>query len=269
MSYLKLELKFFLFCVMITNIWGKTKKPDVSHLYRGYELYNFINFGPFYGDEILSKCDDCFEGPIKTRVPFPFMGTNYTSFYINSNGVISFENSLEYPEQILTDDHNISYIAPLWIDVDTRYNGDIFHREIIDDTIKNDLKNEIKSMTGIEFELKFVYCITWYNAEPFPRYNELMNNTYQTILASDEENSIALFQYGNLIWPNYVIKKQLKTGYFKNSNEFFLMKNFENFEIDLNRSNSIVIDLQRSTTMNKTGRWILRIDKKGFLKLKY
>lgn len=82
---------------------------------------------------------------------------------MNTNGLISFERHLADYSEILFDQHNVSYISPFWTDIDTRYNGDIFHREIKDDHTKDLINEEIKRFSDLPgiYNLTFAYIITW------------------------------------------------------------------------------------------------------------
>ena len=77
--------------------------------------------------------------------------------------MISFERQLANYYEILLDQHNVSYISPFWTDIDTRYNGDVFHREIKDDHTKNLINEEINKYSDLleNYNLTFAYLITW------------------------------------------------------------------------------------------------------------
>ena len=77
--------------------------------------------------------------------------------------MISFEKELADYYEILLEQHSISYISPFWTDIDTRYNGDVFHREIKDDLTKNQINEEINEYSDLfdDFNLTFAYLVTW------------------------------------------------------------------------------------------------------------
>ena len=157
---IKLSLLLLLLLIKINN--GYILNTD--NLYKGHELNGFIPFGTKYGDKIMLKNDDGHSGPHVFPFEFPFFKTNITLFYINTNVLISFEQPLDNFYDILLVQPNVSYICPFWTDIDTRYNGDIFHREIKDQIQKNEINNEINEFMKNDinnFQLKFAYLVTW------------------------------------------------------------------------------------------------------------
>ncbi|MBZ5511369.1 MAG: M36 family metallopeptidase [Acidobacteriia bacterium] len=75
----------------------------------------------------VSTCDDCFASVTATGFTFQFYGTPYTTFYISSNGLVTFAagDSDGYPR---TDKLRVTAaIAPLWDDFDPSANpGHVF-----------------------------------------------------------------------------------------------------------------------------------------------
>ncbi len=74
--------------------------------------------GSFTGP--LGECDDCSFGPFTLPFTFCFYGTNYTSFYINNNGNVSFEGSYGTYSSTGFPVADFGMLAPFWADVDTR-----------------------------------------------------------------------------------------------------------------------------------------------------
>ena len=216
----------------------------------------------------MLKNDDGYEGPMIMPFDFPFFKNNYTKFYINTNGLISFEQPLADYYEILSPKHNISYISPFWTDIDTRYNGDIYHREIKDtqaiDSINKEINLYVNSLIE-NFKLKYAYLVTWLKAEPYPRYNEFVDNTFQVALITDGQFSFIFFNYHNLTWPNRVIRKNLQIGYCdaNDVNNCFIFRNYANLEFQLNKTNGALKSLESESNREKSGKWILRIDQRG------
>ena len=68
----------------------------------------------------LPRCDDC---SVLVNLPFTynFYGFNYASAYVNTNGTISFINSVSsFATQAFPSNLQVPIIAPYWADVDTR-----------------------------------------------------------------------------------------------------------------------------------------------------
>jgi hypothetical protein len=177
---------------------------------KGYDLPGFVEFGPKFGDEIVFRKDDSFTGPLLLPNYFPFFNKKISKFYININGLISFDDELSVFDKI-NFAHNISYLSIFWSDINTRYNGHIFHRKIASQSIFNYLNNLVKKSVNFnetnktndsyniynnnnnnnnndkngsryDFITTWAYVITWYGVEPHRRYNEIGNNTFQLVI---------------------------------------------------------------------------------------
>lgn len=76
-------------------------------------------------------------------------------------------------------------------DIDTTYNGFIYHREIVDfNTLiyLSEFANKFVNLMDGDgnqlyepFRASWGYLVTWHNVEPHRRYNELNNNTFQAV----------------------------------------------------------------------------------------
>lgn len=73
--------------------------------------------GSFIGP--LDGCDDCFTGPYTLPFTFCFYGTDYTSFYINTNGNVSFEGGFSSFTSTGFPVNGFGMLAPFWADVVT------------------------------------------------------------------------------------------------------------------------------------------------------
>ena len=233
---------------------------------------SYVNFGIEFGDKKLPKSDDGYTGPIL----LPNNNNKFKSFYINVNGVISFDNQLSYSGEISTkQDNKNKFIAILWTDIDTRgdQGGDIFHKEITDKSVLLNLKNEIKNF-GLNFKPKWAYEITWSNVQPYTNNQHkkkqnafLFNNSFQCILLIGENDSdfYVIFNYFNLSWPNRPFNKNLLVGYGLNETNKVFLKNFEydtTFNLDYSKSKSeeIIFKLINESNCEKPGKWIFRLD---------
>ncbi len=66
----------------------------------------------------LTGQDDASVSIAPAGITFPFYGTNYTSMYVSSNGLITFGSSnTEYNNQNMTSDPAQAAIAPYWDDL--------------------------------------------------------------------------------------------------------------------------------------------------------
>ena len=67
----------------------------------------------------LPGCDDCFTGPYTIPFTFCFYGTNYNTFYINTNGNVSFEGGFSAFTSTGFPVNGFGMLAPFWADVVT------------------------------------------------------------------------------------------------------------------------------------------------------
>jgi hypothetical protein len=89
-----------------------------------------------------------------------------------------------------------SYIAVYGCDIDTRFNGDIYHRELIDQNNLDYLSDFVKRSARLTYKFNALwgYMVTWHMVEPHRRYNELNNNTFQAVSLLHIMNSYFLLQ---------------------------------------------------------------------------
>jgi len=85
----------------------------------GRDLSLFVpRDGTFTGPQ-GNGCDDCSYGPFTLPFTFCFYGTDYTSFYINNNGNVSFEGSYWEFSPSGFPVSGFGMLAPFWADVVT------------------------------------------------------------------------------------------------------------------------------------------------------
>lgn len=109
-----------------------------------YSALSFVQFGTLYNDESLRREDDGFaEFKLKKKILFPLYsnrGNILEKLFVNTNGLISFDEELSYSGDISSrSSQQKRFIAPLWSDIDSRYEGEILFREIEDLDILSDL----------------------------------------------------------------------------------------------------------------------------------
>lgn len=218
----------------------------------------------------MPKADDGYTGPI--RIP----NNKFKSFFINTNGVVSFNQQLSYSGDITTPQNKSQFIAPLWADIDTRQSGEIFHKEIQDKVVLSKLKQEINN-----FEPNWAYEITWVNVHPYlTRYQaantNILSNSFQCIILSGHANNstalYAIFNYLNLIWPNQIFSKNLIVGFSISDENKALAKNFQynqdfSLEYSAKKSEEIITKLMNESNCGRPGKWIFRLDSKGIFYL--
>ncbi|MCW5555189.1 MAG: Ig-like domain-containing protein [Verrucomicrobiae bacterium] len=100
----------------VTDLEGNPLMQDYSWTFTTAGLYE-----PDYGDVILSGNDDGSIGPIELPFTVYIYGSQYTSFWINNNGNVTFTGPLEtYTAFAFPNPDGTVIVAPFFGDVDTR-----------------------------------------------------------------------------------------------------------------------------------------------------
>ncbi|MBE2280640.1 MAG: S8 family serine peptidase, partial [Ignavibacteriaceae bacterium] len=116
---------------------------DISET--GTMITNWIPTGSF------SATDEGYAGPINTGFPFKYYGNTYNSFYISTNGFITFSpvtaSSITNANIPSTAFPN-NYAAPFWDDLDGKTSGRVYYLNFPDKTIIQFTNWERYSATG-------------------------------------------------------------------------------------------------------------------------
>lgn len=91
----------------------------------------------------VSGHDDYSYGKFTIPKPFNFFLNTYQFFYINSNGFVSFsyfDPSTVHAFPLKA----VSIIAPFWSDIDLRFAGNIYHREVNDTSSVQQINADVK-----------------------------------------------------------------------------------------------------------------------------
>jgi hypothetical protein len=122
-SYFLLSVAVALPMAAQTTISDSQLKPDGGNLYTN----SFGNVVVMTGGgnaagigDPSGRNDDGFSGPINLGFSLNFFGQNYTTFYINNNGNISFGNGIAAYTPSGPTGANEPIISPFFADVDTR-----------------------------------------------------------------------------------------------------------------------------------------------------
>ncbi|KXJ29894.1 Sushi, nidogen and EGF-like domain-containing protein 1 [Exaiptasia diaphana] len=128
------------------------------------DLHELIPFGANNGDILIGSGDDSTNsGKVPITTGFRFFGRDFTSLYVNINGVITFKKpfSKYVPKRFPVDDTVM--IAPFWTDVDARKGGAIWYRQI---TTKHVLKVGSTDVRKAfpefpQFYARWMFVATW------------------------------------------------------------------------------------------------------------
>ncbi|RNA04016.1 sushi domain-containing 2-like [Brachionus plicatilis] len=241
----------------------RTDDPNFLNISCNSNIYcfNFTNSifyesGSKYGDSVIQKNDDFYEGPIGVSKNFSFFGKYISEIFINTNGLISFLQPITEYSPIPFPTYNYISIAGFWNDIDTTKGGDIFYREITDTITLQKISQDISS-TVEQFNATWAYLVTWYEVAP---YSSLLDqrNSFQILLASNGNVSFTIFNYEKLEWSfnlySYIFGQ---VGF-----------NFGDGSRSLSLPGSLtenVLNLANDSNIGVPGRWIYRIDDSDIL----
>lgn len=143
-----------------------------------------------YGTQIMAPNDD--GSSVLQTLPFAlnFFGNSYSSFYVNNNGNISFENPLSAFTPAVFPISRVPMIAPYWGDVDTRNRGDLATQA---------LNNVYLATSGQSV------VVTWNTVGYYSMHNE-KQNTFQLVLTDRSSETTHAgdfdmeFRYAQLQW---------------------------------------------------------------------
>jgi len=222
----------------------------------------FYPFGPEFGDNLVPKVDDSFVGPIDIATTFPFFDRSFTSLFVNTNGLVSFDTGVTTYVPIAFPLPNIISVAPFWSDVDIRNGGDILYREITDYSALNLLSYDIqKSFPDFtNFRVTWAFVTTWYKVAAFGSYDSTIDNTFQLIIATNGRYSFTIFNYGNLEWSFGTASggKHAQAGFNAGDGKYLVLPG--SFSSD-------VLNLNRISNVNVPGKYSIYIHYKYFLYL--
>jgi len=192
-------------------------------------IKNFLIFGPGVGDSILTKADDSTFGPFSISQTIPYLNSYYSNYYICINGWIG--------------SYSTRLIYPFNVDLDTRYSGNIFYRQL-NSTDLNNVKTDINKVNST-FIPSSGFVVTWYQV---PRYGGLgssINYTFQAIVISNGNQTYLVYNYDDQAYP--IQWSSSNTG-FDNGNGINLFDG----------SSSIV--MANASNINVNGKWVFKVD---------
>lgn len=189
---------------------------------------DLLPFGPAAGDITMAREDDDPSpnlsllgiGPAGSSLALPFYGGNYTNFFINNNGNVTFNAALvSYSPTGFPTSPATPMIAPLWADVDTRagtgtdsaqpavtpvppvnaphvWNNQVFYRVVQDAPTLNLVSQMVKNsyLGAVNFAATAVEIITWDHVGYYNLHIDKAN-TFQLLIATDGMQTYSFFLY--------------------------------------------------------------------------
>ncbi|XP_028390868.1 sushi domain-containing protein 2-like [Dendronephthya gigantea] len=189
---------------------------------QGVSVREFYPFSRFT-DAKLPANDDGSSGELTLSVPFPFFKSKYQRLFVNTNGVISFKDSVEeFTPITFPKKNNQPMIAPYWADVDTRNGGEVFYRQSTSVELFQRATNDVKKYFPGQFpsfQASWVFIATWQNVSRFRRsrsiysgFGDPLKNTFQVVLITNGRHSFALFYYEKIEWTTGDASKSIYGG---------------------------------------------------------
>ena len=236
-----MSIRFFLILILAYYL---DSTPDI-----------FYPFGREIGDDLMFKNDDDFLGPLDIAIEFPFFNRSFSSVFINTNGLISFNNGIRSFTPTPFPITGVIGVAPFWNDIDTTKGGDIFYRTVSDSKTLNQIGSDVRSSFNAftNFRPSWALIVTWFQVAQYSHSANFPKNTFQAIITTNGRHSFTIFNYHKLDWSrsrNVVEHAQVGFNAGDGIVHFALEKSFT----------PNITNIVFESNVNKPGRWIFRID---------
>ncbi|XP_069118209.1 protein mesh-like isoform X2 [Argopecten irradians] len=165
----------------------------------------FYPFGAAEHDRSFPKNDDGSSPRVNISTLFPFFNSQRDSLYVNTNGAISFQQTLSQftPAPFPLNDHR-SIVSPFWADVDIRNGGTVWYRETTDREILLRATNEIRLYypSQLHFYASWIFIATWDNVAFYgaSSIGRTKRNSFQAVLITNGRHSFTVFNYAEVTW---------------------------------------------------------------------
>ncbi|XP_002739118.2 sushi domain-containing protein 2-like [Saccoglossus kowalevskii] len=184
-------------------------------------LVELYPYGSGQRDTTLDSGDDLQSPASKLDYGLVFYGQRHWSIYVNTNGLISFNNGLpdhsETPDafplgnlETYPGDTYYNMIAPFWGNVDTSRRGNIYYRQTTERLILNQATEDVRRYFTEEQDFTALWCFvaTWEEVSFFGRTDEDNpqdhRNTWQVVLATDNRATFYIASYRRVEWTTGV-----------------------------------------------------------------
>ena len=204
-----------MFLIVLMSILYNESNQDSIQTPKSLSKSFFYPFGVNTGDSVFRKADDAFEGPIPITITFPFFGKSFTSVYVSTNGILTFNAGVTayvpdpFPLQ------SIIGVAPYWTDIDNTVGGDIYFREVTSNVVLNQIGIDIRQTypVFVNFRPIWAYIVTYDEVAEYGSGNPRINITTQVVIATNGRNSFTIFNYGKLMWPVISSSRKAQAGF--------------------------------------------------------
>ena len=226
---------------------------NLDHMFKVSDIFH--SFGSTAKDSTASKND---EGNIvfNASTLFPYFGSYYKTFFINTNGFISLKHPNRDAVQSLPS--AIPFISVFNTDLSTQY-GDIFFREEINSSELIKIKEDI-NLIDSSFDPFWALVVTWYKVTGYGIDLD-KTNTFQLVLTTNGQKSFAIFNYDELMFYQSDYYDDLAQAGINSGNEddFFMFKE---------SATSDILNLTKMSNVNKKGKFVFLLNIETINKLK-
>ncbi|XP_057301091.1 uncharacterized protein LOC130635689 [Hydractinia symbiolongicarpus] len=156
-------------------------------------------YGSFHGDRSVTTGDDHIAHVILSR-PIPFLSKMKADIYISTNGIITADRQSTKGKVKLP--FYLPVIAPYSLDMIATNRSALYYRESTAVHLLNKVNQDVHRISSSRFKAQRVIIITYENFKSYMNRQE--TNTFQVVLATNEEVTYAVFNYKNLQSSNAV-----------------------------------------------------------------
>ncbi|KAK3563522.1 hypothetical protein QTP86_030392 [Hemibagrus guttatus] len=234
-------------------------------------------YGPHNGDLTLQEGDDETSQVIALSKPMRFYDTTFNKLYVATNGIIS-PHDLPMEKQYVDDGFPTEFpvIAPFLADIDTSNGkGAIYYRQTESPNVLNRVAAEVqKGFPGTQFTPTHAIIATWenvaaYKEDTLTAESSRKVNTFQAVVAYDEENTYALFLYpedglqffGTLPKEMFNVEIELpaRIGFTRGEISFLVFARTEGPYFSLTSNEQSVKNLYQTSNTDVPGVWLFHI----------
>ncbi|XP_077193134.1 sushi, nidogen and EGF-like domain-containing protein 1 [Paroedura picta] len=220
-------------------------------------------YGTDEGDAKNPKSDDGTSPEIPIAVPYTFYGKEYTSLYVNNNGVVSFGvNVSQYTPDPFPLNIGCPFVAPYWADVDNRMGGDVFWRQTQDAAVLSRCTADINTyFPEIPFTAIWAFVATWDHVAYFGSASKKVN-TFQAVLTTNGKIAFILLNYADIQWTTgRASGGDAKTGLggMPAQAGFDSGDKINYYNIPSSRTPE-VLNIGGTTNVKVSGRWVFQVD---------
>jgi hypothetical protein len=162
-----------------------------------------LDFG-LHIDTDFGRCDDCTRNiTLDGEDGYNFMGTDYPTAFLSSNGHISFAQNDDYvpPPDFTTGNYSgTPAFSAFWTDLDVRRGGEITYRQ------GNDIQDmqHLNDLFNGNYNFQWAFVVTFNRVALYSMWCVDRSVTFQMILAKHDGGTRGIFIYGDLeICPGY------------------------------------------------------------------